>query len=297
MTPASAATATATDEPVPVLTERVVAAAGRFPADGMVPGPADTQEVVEELLPSEDAFVLVVPVGDAPGQQLVLVVSPSLLKTLGLSDADGLPAALAPVVAELAGPHQVHEDQARLGIGPIGLAGVPVSGGRPGESLVAAGLFIGTDHVATVGVGVCVEPDDTTDDDTTDGGPEPADAEAATAGTESSAGAQMDLPEVESPRAGGGPRSAVSSSGDPGRSLSMLRNVAMEVTAELGRSRMTVSELLSLTPGSVVELDKTAGTPIDLLVNGTLIARGEVVVIDEEFGIRISEIVDRVEEL
>ena len=293
MTPASAATATATDEPVPVLTERVVAAAGRFPADGMVPGPADTQEVVEELLPSEDAFVLVVPVGDAPGQQLVLVVSPSLLKTLGLSDADGLPTALAPVVAELAGPHEIHEDQARLGIGPIGLAGVPVSAGRPGESLVAAGLFIGTDHVATVGIGVCAEPDL----DTTDDGAETTEAEVATAGTESSAGAQMDLPEVESPRAGGVPRSAVPSSGDPGRSLSMLRNVAMEVTAELGRSRMTVSELLSLTPGSVVELDKTAGTPIDLLVNGTLIARGEVVVIDEEFGIRIAEIVDRVEEL
>jgi flagellar motor switch protein FliN len=60
---------------------------------------------------------------------------------------------------------------------------------------------------------------------------------------------------------------------------------------------MTVADLLSLTPGSVVELDRVAGSPIDLLVNGTLIARGEVVVIDEEFGVRITEIVDRVEEL
>ena len=110
-------------------------------------------------------------------------------------------------------------------------------------------------------------------------------------------GADMDLPEVASPRAGGAPRGAEPTTGDPGRSLSLLRNVAMDVTAELGRSRMTVSELLSLTPGSVVELDKTAGSPVDLLVNGTLIARGEVVVIDEEFGIRISEIVDRTEEI
>jgi flagellar motor switch protein FliN/FliY len=54
---------------------------------------------------------------------------------------------------------------------------------------------------------------------------------------------------------------------------------------------MTVRDLLSLTPGSVVELDRAAGSPVDVLVNGTLIARGEVVVIDEEFGIRISEII------
>ena len=63
------------------------------------------------------------------------------------------------------------------------------------------------------------------------------------------------------------------------------------MTAELGRTRMTVRELLSLSPGAVVELDRLAGSPSDLLVNGTLIARGEVVVVDEEFGIRITEIV------
>ena len=74
--------------------------------------------------------------------------------------------------------------------------------------------------------------------------------------------------------------------------LDLLGNIEMEVTAELGRARMPVRQLLSLTPGTLVELDKTAGSPVDLLVNGTLIARGEVVVIDEEFGIRISEIVD-----
>ncbi len=73
--------------------------------------------------------------------------------------------------------------------------------------------------------------------------------------------------------------------------LDLLSNVEMEVTAELGRTRMTVRDLLSLTPGMVVELDKVAGSPIDMFVNGTLIAHGEVVVIDEEFGIRISEIV------
>jgi flagellar motor switch protein FliN/FliY len=76
-----------------------------------------------------------------------------------------------------------------------------------------------------------------------------------------------------------------------GASLDLLRHVAMEVTVEIGRTRMTVQELLSLHPGEVVELDRAASAPADLLVNGTLIARGEVVVVDEDFGLRISEIV------
>ncbi|GIF11065.1 flagellar motor switch protein FliN [Actinoplanes teichomyceticus] len=73
--------------------------------------------------------------------------------------------------------------------------------------------------------------------------------------------------------------------------LDMLYDVEMEVSAELGRTRMSVRELLSLTPGAIVELDRAAGSPADLLVNGRLIARGEVVVVDENFGIRITEIV------
>jgi flagellar motor switch protein FliN/FliY len=76
-----------------------------------------------------------------------------------------------------------------------------------------------------------------------------------------------------------------------GDRLELLGNVEMDITAELGRTRMTVRELLSLTPGTVVELDRAAGSPVDLFVNGTLIARGEVVVVDEEFGVRVSEIV------
>ena len=72
--------------------------------------------------------------------------------------------------------------------------------------------------------------------------------------------------------------------------LDMLHDVEMEVSAELGRTRMSVRELLSLIPGAIVELDRAAGSPADLLVNGRLIARGEVVVVDENFGIRITEI-------
>jgi flagellar motor switch protein FliN len=78
--------------------------------------------------------------------------------------------------------------------------------------------------------------------------------------------------------------------------LRMLHDVEMDVTVELGRTKMTVRGVLGLTPGSVIELDRAAGAPVDLLVNGKLIGRGEVVVIDEEFGVRISEIIGRIDE-
>ncbi len=78
-----------------------------------------------------------------------------------------------------------------------------------------------------------------------------------------------------------------------GRGLEMLSGVIMDVTVELGRTRMSVRELLALTPGTVLELDRAAGSPADLLVNGRLIARGEVVVVDEDFGLRVTEIVDQ----
>jgi len=76
------------------------------------------------------------------------------------------------------------------------------------------------------------------------------------------------------------------------RGIEMLHGVDMEVTVELGRTRMTVRDLLALSPGAVLELDRAAGSPADLLVNGRLIARGEVVVVDEDFGLRVTEILD-----
>jgi flagellar motor switch protein FliN/FliY len=78
-----------------------------------------------------------------------------------------------------------------------------------------------------------------------------------------------------------------------GPDFGLLHDVELEVTAELGRTRMSVRELLALAPGAVIELDRAAGGPVDLLVNDRVIARGEVVVIDESFGIRITEIVTR----
>jgi len=75
------------------------------------------------------------------------------------------------------------------------------------------------------------------------------------------------------------------------RGVELLHGVSMEVTVELGRTRLSVRELLALTPGDVLELDRAAGSPADLLVNGRLIARGEVVVVDEDFALRVTEIV------
>ena len=88
-----------------------------------------------------------------------------------------------------------------------------------------------------------------------------------------------------------GSRGPASTGTTPRRGIELLHGVDMEVTVEIGRARMTVRELLDLSPGAVLELDRAAGSPADLLVNGRLIARGEVVVLDEDFGLRITEIV------
>jgi flagellar motor switch protein FliN/FliY len=75
-----------------------------------------------------------------------------------------------------------------------------------------------------------------------------------------------------------------------GADLGRLQNVPVELAVEIGRTRMTIGEALALGPGSVVTVGRLAGDPVDLLVNGRVIARGEVVAIDEELGLRITEI-------
>jgi flagellar motor switch protein FliN len=75
--------------------------------------------------------------------------------------------------------------------------------------------------------------------------------------------------------------------------LDVLMHVPLTVTAELGTSKMSVSEVLKLGAGSIIELDRLAGGPVDLLVNNKLIARGEVVAVDENFGVRITELISR----
>ena len=73
--------------------------------------------------------------------------------------------------------------------------------------------------------------------------------------------------------------------------LRLLHDVELTLTAEIGRTRLPVRQVLELVPGTVLELDRAAGSPADVMVNGRLVARGEVVVVDEDYGIRITEIV------
>ena len=75
------------------------------------------------------------------------------------------------------------------------------------------------------------------------------------------------------------------------RRLDMLLDVPLDVSVELGRCRMSIQDLLGLSPGSVVELDKAAGEPLDILINDRLVARGEAVVVNDKFGVRITDIV------
>ncbi|NLN39987.1 MAG: flagellar motor switch protein FliN [Smithella sp.] len=83
--------------------------------------------------------------------------------------------------------------------------------------------------------------------------------------------------------------------GRPNINIDFIMDIPLTLTAELGRSKMLISELLQLGQGSVLELSKLAGEPMDIFVNQRLIARGEVVVVNEKFGVRLTDIVSPAE--
>ncbi len=85
--------------------------------------------------------------------------------------------------------------------------------------------------------------------------------------------------------------------GAAGNNLGLILDVEVPVTVVLGSVRKSLAEVLSLCEGQVIELDRVAGEPVDLLVNGKLVARGEVVVVDERYGLRVSQIVAPTERL
>ncbi len=93
---------------------------------------------------------------------------------------------------------------------------------------------------------------------------------------------------------------ATAQSGVKDRNLDLILDIPLKVTVELGRTKMPVSDLLNLTQGSVIELMKLAGEPMEVLVNDKLIARGEAVVVNEKFGVRLTDIIspsERIEHL
>lgn len=192
--------------------------------------------------------------GAAPGQLYLLTgadAAAALSADAGTGD-DGLEPVLADVVATL-----------KMQVGDVRPEDVRALGAGDGpvldESTVAVGIFAGDRLTAAIVF-----------TGSASGATVPAAAPAATAFAPL---APADPARVDA------------------RRMNLLRDVMMGVSVELGRTRMTVRELLALAPGMIVQLDKAAGAPVDLLVNGTLMARGEVVVIDEEFAVRISEIV------
>lgn len=83
----------------------------------------------------------------------------------------------------------------------------------------------------------------------------------------------------------------------PVQSLDFILDIPLKVTVELGRAKMAIREILQLAQGSVIELSKFAGEPLEVLVNDKLIARGEVVVVNEKFGIRLTDIISPVERI
>jgi flagellar motor switch protein FliN len=248
-------------------------AARTLPADhGLAAGaPPSGGQPPESLIPGSDARAVSATLAGDLGGTLLLLVSAALADSvergpLGdqhLVDAVGptlddtvmaLSRSLG-LVLRLDGPQEI-EPGIAFGAAAGGFAGVP--------------LLDGQRHVASLAILLDAPARDGTTAPPADAGAEPV-ADARTHTFEPLAPAAAE------------PASR--------RSMDLLRDVEMGVTAELGRTRMTVRQLLGLVPGSVVDLDRSAGSPVDVLVNGTLIARGEVVVVDEEFGIRISEIV------
>ncbi|MEI5638201.1 MULTISPECIES: flagellar motor switch protein FliN [unclassified Pseudoalteromonas] len=86
-------------------------------------------------------------------------------------------------------------------------------------------------------------------------------------------------------------------SSDEKRKLDTILDIPVTISMEVGRSKINIRNLLQLNQGSVVELDRVAGEPLDVLVNGTLIAHGEVVVVNDKFGIRLTDVISQVERI
>ncbi len=98
------------------------------------------------------------------------------------------------------------------------------------------------------------------------------------------------------PGGGGGHFGPPPATGDSAsRPLDFILDIPLEISVELGRARMVINDLLQLGQGSVIELSKLAGEPLEIFVNGKLVARGEVVVVNEKFGVRVTDIVSPME--
>ncbi len=120
-----------------------------------------------------------------------------------------------------------------------------------------------------------------------------AQADAADEPHQADAPSIVSLPSFDLPVGGDG--HGASAPAQSVSSMSRVRDIPLEVTVELGRTRLLIRDILDLGPGSIIELDKIAGEPVELFANGLLVARGEVIVIDDNFGVRVTEIITAAE--
>ena len=122
-------------------------------------------------------------------------------------------------------------------------------------------------------------------------------AEVGQSGGEGNDGGKPEEGGDESSEVAGEAKAQAQAHSDAVRNLELILDIPLEVSVELGRRRMPIHELLKLNQGSVVELGKLAGEPLDILVNQKLIARGEAVVVNEKFGVRLTDIVSPTERI
>jgi flagellar motor switch protein FliN/FliY len=243
----------------PTLAGIEILPATRAAVEGLPPGMTWTVEAADaatdQLVPGSGASAVMVTLG-AYGRMVVATSKPlSRQVQVGPPPAEDLIDGLTPAI-DLAVQAISAEVGAMLERGePEEIDPQAALVAMPGEVLLCAHVFDENGHAATLAV-ITPEPVAAAVPAVHDFGP---------------------LPEARGDRGNTG--------------LEILHEVEMGVTAELGRTRMQVREILDLCPGAVIELDRAAGSPVDILVNGTLIARGEVVVIDEEFGVRITEVI------
>ena len=268
-----------------LLAETVERGASLLAGGSRLAGPAAAQDEAAELAPDESAGTVGLGLSFADDTAVVVVLTTPLAEELcGGSSPDHVRSGL-----------QVLIDEITTGLGvpladSIGLANTPeLVEFLTGRSVIlGAGIFDGDAVVATLGAagpraGM------------TPAAPEPVTEPAVESG-DSSATAPAAAPATAAPTAPHRPTSGTAagpavSQDVLARGLALLADVSLEVTAELGRSHLRVSELLALEPGSVIGLERAAGSPVDLLVNGSLFARAEVIVEEGRYAVRITELV------
>jgi flagellar motor switch protein FliN/FliY len=250
--------------PEPAVLDALLAAADAFPIANLERTPAEVVTSVEDCMPEGGGKFAAATFGEGDDAGLLAVIV-SFDVASGLFNANGKTPKLAAVLTAAAKRLSVTLGAPNTG---RGVEELPAPNGGQQTTTSVLKLHSAGEHVVTL---LLRQPTGRVEEDTT----------AASFPHLDDSAPQRAMPIVTA----------------DARALSVIRSVEMNVTAELGRSTMTVRELLELTPGSVIELDRAAGSPVDLLVNGTIIARGEVVVIDEEYGIRVSEIIGSPDDL